>query len=256
MASKLTELYANAKSKVLDAKSKVLDTKSKQLDDKSKQLDTIQPPKENLFKRNKKKIFVGGAVALFVIFIIVVTTSSKSDTSSNANTDTDKKKIKNKIEDYKKKYNNKIDFTQIDEVKQKIIYYTLKKVEYDSKQNIDKLRFANLIDLNTYEQNLFNNKDQEYAKAYNNSIKTLTDALKWLNPLEKGLGLNPNQRITASTASLVKNISDVDKIIYSYLHKTNQLQDIIKNLLTITDYMTLVQSRTGITGLMAGSLLL
>ena len=210
-------------------------------------------PKINEFITKHPYAFV--ILLCFIGFILYLIFSPTSDTNNKSYTN-EKIKIKNKIEENKEKSKKKIDYMKIDEVTDKIIYNILRDAEYNSKTNKTKLKFSTINDLQNFEDELIKNKEQIYKEAYNKSIDTLKNTLKWLNPMDKGLGLNPDQRLQAAIVSLVNNISDKDKIIYSHLYKTKQLENIIKGLLRPIDYTTLIQTKSGIAGLMAGSLLL
>lgn len=194
-------------------------------------------------------------IVLFLAILLWTILTPSSDTVDKSDT-SEKGKIRYRVQEYKDKNKQQIDFTKKDEVIDKIIYTILKEVEYKSKTDKTTLKFSTMNDLQIFEDELIKNKEQIYNEAYNKSIDTLKNALKWLNPIEKALGLNPEERVKAATTSLVKNISDKDKIIYSHLYKTEQLELLIKGLLTTVDYVTLIQSKNGLRGLIAGSLLL
>jgi hypothetical protein len=193
-----------------------------------------------------------GILLVFLVFIIIISSTS-STTKSPPN---EKSLVNSKIEEYKDKKDKKINYTYFDDVMDKIIYNKLSKAKYSSKSDKAKLIFSQINELLKYEEEIKKNKDKFYQEVYNNSIKMLITSLEWLNPMGKGLGLNPNERIISASVSLAKNIKEEDKIIFSYLYKTDKLKDIIKSLLKPSDYITLMQSKTGITGLFAGSLLL
>jgi hypothetical protein len=195
-------------------------------------------------------------IIIVIIIIIALVNKSKKIEKDKVNKPVNKEEelINNKIKEYKEK-GSKINYYDINEVKSKLPYVILSKVEYNEKTNNKKLRFATIDELTKYETELNQNKETKYTEVYNNSISILTEGIKWLNPMGNGLGLSPNARIAAAAGSIVKNATVAEKTIYTYLSKNGKLEEILKGLMSAGSYVTLIQSPAGIVGLMGGALL-